>query len=110
VIKDVTSILSANRDARAEILGAMREIYDGRWSRTIGSDGGQTLNLTGRIVCIGAVTTAWDRAHDVIASMGDRFVLVRMDSTTGRQAAGRHAIGNTGTEPTMRAELAAAIA
>jgi hypothetical protein len=40
--------------------------------------------------------------------MGDRFVIVRMDSTTGRQAAGRHAIDNTGAEPVMRAELAAA--
>lgn len=59
---------------------------------------------------VGAVTTAWDKAHAAIASMGDRFVLVRMDSTTGRQKAGRQAIGNTGSEVQMRAELAAAAA
>jgi hypothetical protein len=41
--------------------------------------------------------------------MGDRFVLVRMDSTKGRQAAGRQAIGNTGHETAMRQELAAAV-
>ena len=29
VIKDVTSILSANRDTRATVLAAMREVYDG---------------------------------------------------------------------------------
>jgi hypothetical protein len=110
VIKDVTSILSMNRDARAEVLGAMREVYDGRYSRNVGTDGGQTLDWTGRLVMVGAVTTAWDRAHDVIASMGDRFVLLRMDSTTGRQLAGRKAIGNTGSEVTMRAELAEAVA
>lgn len=110
VIKDVTSILSMNADARAQMLGALREVYDGRWSRNVGADGGLTLEWSGRVAVVGAVTTAWDKAHAVIASMGDRFVLVRMDSTTGRQRAGRRAIGNTGSETAMRAELAAAAA
>lgn len=110
VVKDVTSILSMNRDMRAEVLGAIREVFDGRWSRNVGTDGGKTLEWAGRLAMIGAVTTAWDRAHDVIASMGDRFVLLRMDSHEGRQAAGRQAIGNTGHELQMRAELAAAAA
>jgi len=110
VVKDMTSILSMNRDARAEVLAALREVYDGQWSRNVGTDGGRTLEWVGRIAVIGAVTTAWDRAHDVIASMGDRFVVVRMDSYGGRQAAGRRAIGNTGHEVQMRADLAAAVA
>ncbi len=110
VIKDVTSVLSMNRDARGAVLAALREVYDGRWERNLGSDGGQTLTWTGRLVVIGAVTTAWDRAHEVIASMGDRFVLIRLDSTTGRTASGRQAIANTGNEVTMRAELSAAVA
>ncbi|BBY87824.1 hypothetical protein [Mycolicibacterium tokaiense] len=110
VVKDVTSILSMSGDAKAEVLGALREVYDGRWSRNVGTDGGRTLEWAGRIAVIGAVTTVWDRAHSVIASMGDRFVLMRMDSTTGRQAAGRQAIGNTGSEVQMRAELSAAAA
>ena len=110
VVKDVTSILSMSGDARAEVLGALREVYDGRWSRNVGTDGGRTLEWAGRIAVVGAVTTAWDKAHAAIASMGDRFVLVRMDSTTGRQKAGRRAIGNTGQEIDMRAELAAAAA
>jgi hypothetical protein len=110
VVKDVTSILSANRDVRAQVLAALREVYDGRWSRNVGTDGGRTLDWEGRIVVVGAVTTAWDRAHDVTAAMGDRFVLVRMDSTSKdtRQAAGRRAIGNTGSEDQMRDELAMA--
>ncbi len=110
VIKDVTSILSMNTAMRAEVLAALREVYDGHWSRNVGTDGGRTLDWTGRLAVIGAVTTAWDRAHDVIASMGDRFVLVRTDSTTGRVVAGRQAIANTGTETTMRVELADAVA
>ena len=110
VIKDVTSILSMNRDLRASVLAALREVYDGSWSRNVGTDGGRTLDWKGRLVVIGAVTTAWDRAHDVIAAMGDRFVVVRMDSAVGRLAAGRKAIGNTGSEAQMRAELAEATA
>jgi hypothetical protein len=109
VIKDMTSILSMNRDARGSVLAAFREIHDGRWQRHVGTDGGRTLDWSGRIAVIGAVTTAWDRAHDVIASMGDRFVILRMDSTTGRLEAGRRAIGNTGAETRMREELAAIV-
>jgi hypothetical protein len=109
VIKDVTSILSMHRDTRASLLAAFREIHDGRWERNLGTDGGRTLTWEGRIAIVGAVTTAWDRAHDVIASMGDRFVILRMDSTTGRQSAQRQAMLNTGHEIAMRAELAEAV-
>jgi len=110
VIKDVTSILSMNRDARAGVLAALREIHDGHWSRDVGTDGGQSLKWSGRLVIIGACTTAWDQAHAAISAMGDRFVLLRMDSTKGRIAAGRKSIGNTGLETKMRTELAAAVA
>jgi len=54
------------------MLAALREVYDGRWERNVGTDGGQTLTWTGRIAVVGAVTTAWDVAHSV---MDDRFVL-----------------------------------
>ena len=109
-IKDFTSIISANREARAQVLAALREIYDGHWERNVGSDGGQTLSWKGRLVVIGACTTAWDQAHSVIATMGDRFVLVRSDSSTGRLVAGKRAIRNTGTETAMRQEMADAVA
>ena len=92
------------------MLAALREVHDGQWERNVGTDGGRTLTWNGRIAVIGAVTTAWDRAHDVIASMGDRFVVLRMDSTTGRQPAGLQAMANTGDEVKMRAELADVVA
>ena len=110
VIKDVTSILSMDRNTRGAVLAALREIHDGRWQRNVGTDGGRTLGWRGRIAVIGAVATAWDRAHDVIASMGDRFVVLRMVSTTGRMAAGRQAIRNTGDEVARRAQLAESVA
>lgn len=109
VLKDVTTILSMNRESRASVLAALREIYDGQWTRNVGTDGGRTLEWSGRIVLVGAVTTAWDAAHSVISEMGDRFLLVRMDSTKGRLEASRQAIANTGDEKQMRAELRAAV-
>lgn len=112
VIKDVTSILSMNRDARASVLAALREVYDGRWDREIGQDGGKTLTWKGRVVVIGAVTTAWDAAHTVISTMGDRFVLVRIDSKgkANRRAAGLQALKNVSHEGAMRQELADSVA
>jgi hypothetical protein len=109
VLKDVTSILSADRNVRSGVLAALREIYDGKWERNVGVEGGKTLTWNGRITLVGACTTVWDAAHAVMAVMGDRFVLIRSDSKTGRDQAGNQAIRNTGTELTMRAELAAAV-
>jgi hypothetical protein len=107
VIKDFTSILSMNRDTRALILAALREIYDGRWSRDVGAEGGRTLNWHGRLVVVGACTTAWDRAYQVVSTMGDRFALVRLDSDDEhRRTAGLQAMRNVNYEAKMRGELA----
>ncbi|WP_432560567.1 bifunctional DNA primase/polymerase [Granulicoccus sp. GXG6511] len=105
VIKDVTTILSMARESRTQVLAALREIYDGRWSRNMAVDGGQTLEWKGRITIIGAVTSVWDTHHSVIAAMGDRFVVIRSDSTVNRIEAARQAILNTGSEQQMRQEL-----
>lgn len=112
VIKDVTSILSMNRDTRALVLAALREVYDGHWTRNVGTDGGQTLDWRGRIVVIGGVTTAWDAAHQVIATMGDRFLLVRLATgdTEKRRAAALQAMDNVDQEQAMRVELGAVVA
>ena len=109
VVKDVTSILSMNKDMRAQVLAALREVYDGRWERNVGTDGGKTLTWEGRLVLIGAVTSEYDRHHAVIAAMGDRFALVRVDSNLGRLSSGRQSLRNVGAEVQMRAELATVV-
>ena len=109
VIKDFTSILAMSRETRASVLAALREVHDGRWERNVGTDGGKTLCWTGRITVIGAVTTAYDDAHQVISSMGNRFVQIRVDSGVGRIASGWQALQNLGDEVKMREELATAM-
>lgn len=112
VIKDVTSILSMGRELRASVLAALREVADGLWERNVGTDGGQTLTWSGRCVTVGAVTTAWDKHYQVVAEMGDRFLLVRMDSNNAdsRGSAGRQSLRMTSRETDMRGELRGAIA
>src|SRR5262249_35985821 len=99
------------KKARGLVLAALREIYDGKWERNVGTGGGRTLLWNGRIAIVGACTTAWDTAHSVIAIMGDRFVIVRSDSETDqvRTRSAWQAIRNTGKETAMRTELAAAV-
>jgi hypothetical protein len=94
-----------NKDLRGQVMAALREVYDGRWERNVGTDGGRTLTWTGRIVLIGAVTSEYDKHHAVISAMGDRFALVRVDSGQGRMASGRQALRNVGDETKMRSEL-----
>lgn len=108
VLKDFTSILSMNRDSRAAVLAAMREMSDGYLELNLGVDGGKSLQWRGRCTIIGAVTTSWDQAHAVIASMGDRFPLSRMPEDNALEA-GAQALANTGSEDLMREELAAAV-
>lgn len=110
VLKDVTSILSMPHQSREPVLSALREIYDGSWTRSVGANGGKTLKWSGRLAVLGAVTTAWDSHHGVVSKFGDRFVLLRTDSNTRakRRAASRQAVANLGSEKQMQDELAAA--
>ncbi len=112
VIKDFTTILSLHREKRAEILAALREIYDGMWTRNLGVDGGQTLSWSGRLTVISCVTGVYDDHHGVIAAMGDRFLSLRLDSEDRamRQHATRRAIANVGGEAAMRQQLGDVVA
>ncbi|QYF88491.1 hypothetical protein [Arthrobacter sp. PAMC25284] len=110
ILKDFTTILSMSSDPRGAVLAALREIYDGSWTRLVGTDGGKNLNWAGRVTLVGATTTTYDRHHAVIASMGDRFALIRMDSRVHRKLKGLQALKNTGHEKQMREELGQAVA
>jgi hypothetical protein len=77
-LKDFTAILSMNRDARSQLLAAFREVYDGSWSRTMGTDGGRSLEWQGKLAILAACTTAIDEHSHVMASMGERFLFYRL--------------------------------
>ena len=106
LLKDFTSIIDMHRDSRAEVLAALREIYDGRWDRSVGAEGGRTLTWTGHLGLIAGCTTAIDSAHSVMSVMGTRFMLVRLQGD--RDIAGS-AFDHVGEERTMREALRAAV-
>ena len=62
-----------NRDARAAVLAALREVYDGAWTRHVGTDGGRTLVAGGQVGFVGGVTPTIDRHHAVMGAMGERL-------------------------------------
>src|SRR5262249_46272909 len=101
-------ILSMHRDARAAILAALREVYDGRYTRVVGTDGGKTLDWSGRVGLIAACTPKIDQHHSVMSAMGDRFVIYRLPELP-RRALIRKALGHAGREKQMRRELSEAV-
>jgi hypothetical protein len=104
VAKDFGSVLSMNRDARAQLLAALREVYDGAWTRHVGTDGGKTLGWRGKVGMVGGVTPTIDRHHAVMGAMGERFVLYRLPEIDPDTQA-RRALSHAGKEKQMRHEL-----
>jgi hypothetical protein len=108
VLKDFGSILGMRTETRAELLAALREVYDGHWTRHLGTDGGRTLTWRGKIGLLFGATGVIDSHYAVIGAMGDRFLFCRLapdDSQFGR------ALEHSGAATVqMRQELAQAVA
>jgi hypothetical protein len=107
--KDFGSILSMRPDSKAETLAALREVFDGQWTRLLGTDGGKTLHWQGKVGLIFGATGVIDAHYAVLGAMGDRFVLSRL-APIGRgqfKRALKHAGAANGR---MRTELAEAVA
>ena len=109
LMKDFTSVLAQNRDTRAQVLAAMREIYDGSWTRHVGTDGGRTLHWEGKVGLLAGCTPAIDLHHAVIATMGERFIFYRPPKVDDETVIGRRALAHNGHEVEMRAELTDAV-
>jgi len=108
ILKDFGSILSMNRDVRAAVLAALREVYDGSWTRHVGTDGGRTLHWAGKCGLLAGCTPTIDRHHAVMAAMGERFLLYRMPPLDPEELAER-ALSHPGKQRRMRQELGDAV-
>jgi hypothetical protein len=107
--KDFGSVLSMHRDERSRVLAALREVYDGNWTRHVGTDGGRELSWSGCIGIVAGCPPTIDRHHAVTASLGERFILLRFGETP-TEAHTLKALAHAGRERQMRKELAAAVA
>ena len=109
VLKDFGSVLSMHRDARAAVLAALRELYDGSWTRLVGVDGGRRLHWEGRFGLLAGATAVLDQHHGAIAQLGERFLLYRI-TVDDAYAQARSSLAHHGRERTMRRELSEAVA
>jgi hypothetical protein len=109
LLKDFTTTLEAPADTRAQLMAALREVYDGEYSRAIGSDGGIRRSWKGKLGVIGAVTDAIDHHSAGWAEMGARFLCFRLEDPQDRTAAARKALRRHGREHDLEVrELTAA--
>lgn len=77
VFKDFTSVLSKNKDAKKEIMGQLREIFDGDYVKRTGT--GDDITWKGKIGAIAGVTEVIYRHIEEMSAMGDRFILYNID-------------------------------
>src|SRR5262249_37321739 len=62
----------------AQVLQALRDVYDGRYNRDVGADGGTKLEWKGRVGLLAGATSALDQAHAVLSALGERWLTLRL--------------------------------
>jgi len=89
--KDFTSLLSKQRDERKEILGQLREIYDGTYEKQTGT--GDKIVWKGKMGAIAGATEVIYSYLEDFSAMGDRFIMYNIEQPD-RIEATRRAIEN----------------
>jgi len=102
-IKDFTTILTKRHDDRQEILGQLRDAYDGEAAKTFGT--GETRSYKAHFAILAGVTPAIDAYTSVGAQLGERFLRYRLAPPSDLDQTVLRAIDNASHEPGMREEL-----
>jgi hypothetical protein len=115
VIKDFGAILTLPRDRRAIVVQALRDVYDGRYVRDVGTGGGLRLQWTGRLGLLAGATGALDAHHAVVGALGERWLTLRLaldrhddDGVDDEDEMARRALAG-GQTRTMRTDLTEAL-
>jgi len=92
LFKDFTSVLSKNKEAKKEIMGQLREIFDGSYTKRTGT--GDDITWKGKVGAIAGCTESIYRHLEDLSEMGDRFVMYSIEAPD-RMNAARRAMSNT---------------
>lgn len=76
VFKDFTSILSKRAEAKVVIMSQLREIYDGQYTKLVGT--GDDIHWSGKLGAVAGVTQAVYEHLESMSVMGDRFMLYQI--------------------------------
>lgn len=90
--KDFTSILSKNKEAKKEIMGQLREIYDGSYDKKTGN--GRDIAWKGKIGAIAGATEMIYESMQDMSAMGDRFIMYSIEQPDRREVS-RRVLANT---------------
>lgn len=104
--KDLTTVLTMHREARAEIIGQLREVADGKTEKSFGN--GLHVEWAGKLGLVAGVTPVIDEQHAFLAVMGERFTLYRLPEVNRRDIA-RRSLARRGHEPELRARIRATV-
>ena len=85
--KDFTSVLSKNKDAKKEIMGQLREIYDGEYVKRTGT--GEDISWRGKVGAIAGCTEIIYRHLEEMDAMGARFILYNIEQPERKLVARR---------------------
>lgn len=102
IFKDWTNILSQNKDSRNEILGQLREVYDGHMKKPFGN--GKIAEWKGKIGLIAGVTPVYELTQQMHATLGERFINYRIVMPDRKEVALR-ALNNGPKQEEMRKSL-----
>lgn len=83
VMKDFSSMLALNKDQLGQAIDALRQTFDGRYERPVGSDGGMRIGWKGRVGFIAASTPAIDQHQKAISDLGERWMYYRYNDSDG---------------------------
>jgi hypothetical protein len=106
-MKDLTTVLTMSHEAKAAIIGQLREVADGKTEKSFGN--GLRVEWEGKLGLVGGVTPIIDEQHMFLAVMGERFVLFRMPRVD-RRALARKALESRGHERELRDRIRVAVA
>lgn len=102
MMKDWTSILSMQRDAKGEVMGQLREIYDGSVKKVYGN--GKVASWTGKVSILAASTQAVDLNQQQYTHLGERFLNYRILMPNRKEVAMR-SLTNESVQEQMEEEL-----
>ncbi len=75
-IKEFASVLSMRSDDMRIVLGQIRQIADGKYSKPYGNS--EKVVWEGKMAFLVGVTPAIDAHHSIIAALGERFIYYRL--------------------------------
>lgn len=102
LIKDFTMILDLHKEERKEILGTLRDAYDGEAAKAFGT--GEIKRYESQFGLITGVTPVIDQYSSVQSTLGERFLKIRPQIGNQKKQATK-ALENAQNKGKMREEL-----